>query len=132
MDKPSATALEQANEALKQGLIEHHEYPHLLSVRDGCIQRFEVAIDLSWKLMQRVLKEVFGLQQTDIRTKEDLFRESEKNGLIADAEEWIEHYEARNLTSHTYNADTANEVFELVPDLPVLVSDFLERLARVN
>jgi len=132
MSKPNAGALEQANEALKQGLSEYQDYPNLLSSRDGCIQRFEVAMDLSWKLMQRILKDVFGLQQTDIRTKEDLFRESEKNGLIADAEEWIEHYEARNLTSHTYNADTADEVFALVPRFPLLVHDFLERLTRVN
>ena len=46
--------------ALEQGLEEHAQYPQLLTVRDGVIQRFEVAVDISQKLMRRVLQRLIN------------------------------------------------------------------------
>lgn len=132
MPKPSSEVLEQAVKALEVGLDEHRDYPYLLTVRDGVIQRFEVAMDLAWKLMQRTLKEVYGVDSATIRAKSDIFREAEKNGLIADAEVWINHYEARNQTSHIYDAKQAEGVFEEVPRFLPDVRDFLKRLSRVD
>src|SRR6218665_787040 len=51
-------ALKLSIAALEQGLEEHAQYPQLLTVRDGVIQRFEVAVDISQKLIRRVLQEV--------------------------------------------------------------------------
>lgn len=53
----SFEALELAVAAVKQGLQEHEQYPALLTIRDGVIRRFEIAMDLAWKLMQRALRE---------------------------------------------------------------------------
>ncbi|MGH8526437.1 MAG: HI0074 family nucleotidyltransferase substrate-binding subunit, partial [Gammaproteobacteria bacterium] len=102
--------------------------PALLSVRDGVIQRFEIAMDVSWKLMQRALREIYGVAEENVRTKKDIFREAAGNGLIADTEAWLEHYDARNQTAHLYDAKVAQEVFARVPDFLPDARDLIVRL----
>jgi len=81
MTRLSVEALELAVAAVEQGLQEHEQYSALLSVRDGVIQRFEIAMDVSWKLMQRALREIYGVAEENLRTKKDIFREAASNGL---------------------------------------------------
>ncbi len=104
--------LDRAVAQLEKGLAQAGAAPDDDLARDGVIQRFEYTIDLSWKLLQRYLKQVAQIDDTVIRTKKDLFREAARLGLIADVGTWIENYEARNETSHTYNARVAKRVFE--------------------
>ena len=40
----------------------------------------------------------------------DASREAFKVGLIEEGEDWMNMIKARNLTSHTYNANVANEI----------------------
>jgi nucleotidyltransferase substrate binding protein (TIGR01987 family) len=100
--------------------------------RDGVIQRFEYSMDLAWKLLQRYLKVVAQVDEATIRTKKDLFREAARLKLVANAEAWIGHYEARNDASHTYNPETAKLVFEragmFLPD----AKELLESLRRAT
>lgn len=112
-DKLSFESLELAIAALEQGLREHEQYPQLLTVRDGVIQRFEIAMAISRQLMIRVLKEVFSLEEASAR--KDTLREAAKLGLIVDAEAWLEQLKARNRTSHTYDAETAEQIFSAHP-----------------
>jgi len=126
MSELSFNALELAIAALEQGLIEHEQYPQLLTVRDGVIQRFEIAMDVSRQLMVRVLKDVFQLEE--INARKDTLREAAKWGLIADAEAWIGHLEARNRTSHTYDSVIANQVFAHIPSFLPDAHDLLQRL----
>lgn len=126
MSELSTDALELAVSALEQGLLEHEQYPHLLTVRDGVIQRFEIAMDVSRQLLVRVLKEVFGLEEAG--AKKDTFREAAKLGLIADAEAWLGHLAARNRTSHTYDSAIANQVFAHIPSFLPDAHDLLNRL----
>ncbi|MEO5334932.1 MAG: nucleotidyltransferase substrate binding protein, partial [Magnetococcus sp. YQC-5] len=118
-------------EAIEKGLLEYEQHPDLLSCRDGVIQRFEVAMDLSWKLLQRVLKERFSLQIDLLRTKKDLFREAATYKLIIDTECWLDHYDSRNDTSHVYDEDVANDVFEHISEFLPDVRDLLIRLKNV-
>ncbi len=127
-DKLSFKALELAIAALEQGLSEHEQYPHLLTVRDGVIQRFEIAMDVSRQLMIRVLKDVFLLEEANAR--KDTIREAAKFGLIADAEAWMSHLAARNRTSHTYDSVIAEQVFAHIPSFLPDARDLLERLRR--
>ncbi|MBF0177995.1 MAG: nucleotidyltransferase substrate binding protein [Magnetococcales bacterium] len=120
--------LASAIAALEEGLREYKMYP-LLTMRDGVIQRFEVAMDLSWKLLQRTLKS-FNINMEQMRTKNDLFRMAAEYRLIADAERWIEHYAARNQTSHRYDGSAANEVFAHVSEFLPDAYDLLARLKR--
>ena len=77
-------------------------------VRDATIQRFEYTFELSWKLIKRFLE---SHQNTIEPSIKNIFREAGKLGLIDSVEDWFGYLNARNLTSHTYNETTAEEVF---------------------
>ena len=109
-----------------QGLKEYAEYPQLLTVRDGVIQRFETVMDVSRQLMIRVLKDVFFLDAAS--AQKDTIREAAKYGLIADAEAWMGHLAARNRTSHTYDSEIAKQVFAHIPSFLPDAKDLLQRL----
>jgi len=54
-------------------------------------------------------------------------REAFNRGLVADGQVWMDMIEKRNLTSHTYNQDVANQVVSAVrakyhPAFPALVA----------
>ena len=125
-DELSFDALEKAIAVLEEGLLEHAQYPQLLTVRDGVIQRFEVAVDVSQKLMKRVLLDVFRIDAA--RVQKNTAREAASMGLIADAEAWIGHITARNETSHTYDSAKANQVFQTIPGFLPDARDLLARL----
>lgn len=128
MSQLSVNALELALSALEQGLQENQQYPFLLTTRDGVIQRFEIAMDVSRQLTLRVLREVFGMEEAVAR--KDTFREAAKLGLVADAEAWIGHVNARNRTSHTYDSEIATQVFAHIPSFVPDARDLLQRLKK--
>ncbi len=128
MSEISLDALKLTIAALEQGLNEHDQYPQLLTLRDGVIQRFEIAMDVSRQLMVRVLKEVFFIEEANAR--KDTFREAAKYGLIADVESWLEHLAARNRTSHTYDSAIADQVFAHIPSFLPDARDLYRRLQR--
>ena len=104
--------LEKAIEQLKYGINQSKVDPDNDLLRDGVIQRFEYTMDLSWKMIQRYLKHIAQVEESAIRTKKDLFREAGRLGLISNVEAWFGYYEARNETSHTYDPQIAESVFE--------------------
>ncbi|MEO5362940.1 MAG: nucleotidyltransferase substrate binding protein [Magnetococcus sp. DMHC-8] len=124
MSRLSVEALELAVSTLEEGLREYAEHP-VLTMRDGVIQRFEIAMDLSWKLLQRTLKDILTINPGLIRTKENMFRVAAEYELIMNTERWLGHYEARNQTSHIDDANLAVQVFDRIasflPDVRELV-----------
>ncbi|MHB8422952.1 MAG: nucleotidyltransferase substrate binding protein [Leptospirales bacterium] len=104
--------LEKAIEQLKSGINQSQSDPDNELLRDGVIQRFEYTMDLSWKTIQRYLKHIAQVDESAIRTKKDLFREAARLRIITNVEAWFGYYEARNETSHTYDPQIAQSVFE--------------------
>lgn len=94
--------------------------------RDGAIQRFEYTFELAWKMMQRVLKQ----QGVEAGSPKQVFRAALKIGLIDDLDQWFSFLEKRNLTVHTYNEDTADEVFEASRVFIPIVKETLKRLKK--
>lgn len=85
-----------------------------VTIRAGVIQNFEVAYEQSWKFIQRWIRENATPEEaTHPRTRKDLFRLAAKYELIAAPEPWFEYGDARNLTSHTYDEERADEVFTI-------------------
>jgi nucleotidyltransferase substrate binding protein (TIGR01987 family) len=82
------------------------------AIRAGGIQNFEFTYELCWKFMRRWLGINVGSTYVDGVTRRELFRLSAENRLISDVEQWMEYHDARNETAHTYNDDTADDVFE--------------------
>jgi nucleotidyltransferase substrate binding protein (TIGR01987 family) len=121
------SALKLAITRLEKGLQEFDLHKENELMRDGVIQRFEYTMDLAWKMMQRYSK-LIQLDESVIRSKNDLFREMARIRLIESAEAWIGHYAARNETSHDYDFEKAAAVFERVkiffPDVKALLESF--------
>jgi len=109
--KLDTTAFEKAIASLERGISRAQGSPNDEELRDAVIQRFEYTMDLSWKLIQRALRNA-DVQESALRTKRDLFREGAIMGWIVDPTTWFEYYDARNKTSHTYNAEVAQDVFQ--------------------
>ena len=112
MSSMNLDPLEKAIGQLKSGIQQSKVDPDNELLRDGVIQRFEYTMDLSWKMIQRYLKHIAQVEESAIRTKKDLFREAGRLGLITNVEAWFGYYEARNETSHTYDPQIAESVFE--------------------
>ena len=82
------------------------------AVRAGVIQNFEVAYEQCFKMMKRWLAENIGRTYVDGATRRELFRLAAESRLITDVERWMDYHLGRNQTSHTYDEDTAQRVFE--------------------
>lgn len=128
MSRLSVEALEKTLARLEEGFADAARYPDVLTVRDGVIQRFEIAMDLSWKLMQRALKEIYQVDEGVLLSKKDIFRQAAKYRLLDDTEAWLGHYDARNTTSHIYDSEAAARVFERARDFLGDAKVSLERL----
>lgn len=79
---------------------------------DATIQRFEFTFELAWKLMKAVL-EYEGIEATSPRSS---IREAWKQHLIGDAEKWLDMQVKRNLSSHTYNEETAQDIYRHIKE----------------
>ena len=75
--------------------------------QQGLIQSFEFTHELSWKLLKDFL-EYQGV--SGIIGSRDAVRNAYNQSLISNADVWMEMIESRNLTSHTYNDETAKEI----------------------
>lgn len=75
--------------------------------RDSAIQRFEFTIELAWKCIQKFLRG----QEIICRSPKECLKEAFKFGLVEDDAKWIEMFEDRNLTVHTYDEKTAEKVY---------------------
>lgn len=81
------------------------------AVRAGVIQNFEFTYELCWKFMMRWLEVNLGSAYVEGVARRQLFRLSAEHKLINDVNRWMEYHDARNQTSHTYDDNTAEDVF---------------------
>lgn len=81
-------------------------------IRAGVIQNFEVTYELAWKLMARWLNTYIGTGIADGITRRQLFRLAAESHLIHDVDQWMQHHEARNTTSHIYDEEKAAWVYQ--------------------
>ena len=69
----------------------------------GLIRFFEMAFELSWKL----LKDYLNAEGFLVKSPREAFKQAFQVELIASGNLWMEALDDRNLTSHTYNEQTA-------------------------
>ncbi len=97
----------------------------------GVIQVFEYNHELAWNVLKDYL-EYQGI--TGIIGSKGTTREAFKTGLIESGEIWMDMIKSRNLSTHTYNEDTAQKLIEVIPiyyqeflKLQVIMNGFLEK-----
>ena len=92
--------------------------------RELCIERFEVALEQSGKLLRKTLRPWFASNRAaDRLTFRDLFRHAAKHGLIDmdAAERWLNYRDSLNGSGEPDGADPA--VVAAVERLPAFVAD---------
>jgi len=79
--------------------------------QQGLIQGFEYTHELAWK----TLKDFLEHRGTEaLYGSKDVTRQAFRLGLIEDGDIWMDMIRDRNLTSHTYNEETAQEIVEAI------------------
>jgi len=76
--------------------------------KQGMIQGFEFTFELAWNVMKDYLEEQ-GI--TDIIGSKNAIRHAFNKGLVDDGEIWMNMVRDRNLASHIYDDETAEELF---------------------
>ena len=75
--------------------------------QQGLIQGFEFTHEFAWNVLKDYLEEQGFVQ---IIGSKNATRLAFKNGLISDGAAWMDMIKARNLSSHTYNIETAESI----------------------
>jgi len=77
----------------------------------GLIKAFEYTYELSWKTLQDLLKDK---GYTDVVGPKPVIEQSFQDGYIVDGKGWMRMHVSRNLTSHTYDEETAEEIVKSI------------------
>ena len=98
-------------------------------IADACVKRFEYTVETSWKMMKKYLKLEYGKEDKEL-TMNNIFRLMEGYGFIKSWEDWRNYYDRRNDTSHEYNQEKAQEIFNWIDELVNDSSFLYEQLAK--
>jgi nucleotidyltransferase substrate binding protein (TIGR01987 family) len=97
--------------------------------RAGIIQFFEMAFELSWKL----LKDYLEAEGYVIKSPRQAIKQAIQANVINNSHQWVDALQDRNLTVHTYHEETAIEVEDNImefylPMLKELYDDFKSKV----
>lgn len=131
--KLDITSLEKATNSLEKA-IKEYERTDSEYVRDSCIQRFEYTYELSWKTIKRFLEEtVPNPADIDLMSFQELIREANEKGLLlTDWETWKLYRMYRGTTSHAYDEDKANEIYNELPGFLNEIQYLIKQLKKTN
>ena len=101
---------QKALAALKEA-VSDFDKTTLLSVRDGAIQRFEFTAELAWKTVREYLIDE-GI--AEINTPKSVMKAAFAANLVDDEDSWIQVLNDRNATSHIYDEDAADKIFDRI------------------
>lgn len=73
----------------------------------GLIKAFEYTYELSWKTLQDLLKEK---GYNDILGPKPVIEQCFQDGYITKGKEWLRMHNSRNLTTHSSDKETADEI----------------------
>jgi nucleotidyltransferase substrate binding protein (TIGR01987 family) len=96
--------------------------------RDCTVKRFEIAYSLAFAAIRRGLLETRPPSKVDPLSYADLIREAGRDGLLQNQDRWFEYRDRRNETSHNYDVDSANSVYNGAEDFINDARFLVERL----
>ena len=103
-------------------------------MRAGAIQAFEFTYGLSVGMIKRYLEQVSANPaEIDELSFQDLIRRSGQQGLVrSELDAWMRYRANRGTTSHTYNEERAERVFQGIPEFLEEVRHLLRELQARN
>lgn len=101
--------------------------PYSIIVRDAAIQRFEYSFEISWKLIKEFLKQQEGII---CNSPKSCFRDAFRMKLLSEEEAItaLEMTDDRNLTSHTYHEELAEEIYGKIGGYYNLMENIYKRI----
>ena len=112
--KKALNQLKEAIDLMSQRALSNLE-------KQGVVQAFEFTHELSWNMMKDFLE---SKGNTEIYGSKDATRQAFKYGLVIDGDVWMSMIKSRNLTSHTYEQKTVDEIVEQISQ--EYISAFIE------
>ena len=117
-------ALSNLDEAVK--LSEERELTKLEKL--GLIQSFEYTYELAWNTIRDFYR---SKGEGDIQGSRDAFRLAFERGLIEDGQVFMNMIKSRQLSSHTYNEETADDIYQdIVNHYFCAFQELVERLQQ--
>jgi nucleotidyltransferase substrate binding protein (TIGR01987 family) len=105
--------LNNALKRLREAVKEYRQADASDVIRDGVIQRFEFTYELSWKATKEYLESI-GI--VDKNSPKAVIKEAYVQKLIKNEENWLLMLNDRNMTSHVYREEMAEEIAERIAD----------------
>jgi len=84
----------------------------------GCLKYFEFCFELAWKSIKEAAA---GEGLPECLSPKSCLKQAFAMGWITDEKAWLSMLEARNLMSHTYQAEQALQVYK---NLPLYLEEF--------
>ncbi len=105
-----------------------------LQLRSSVIHAFEFTYELAVNMIKRYLERASpNPAQIDEMDFPEIMREAFRTGLVrSELDVWKEYRKRRGTTSHTYDEDKAQMVFEGAPDFLIEARYLLGRLEKRN
>ena len=89
--------------------------------KDGVIQRFEFTMEVLWKALRAILL----YQGIECYSPRSCIKEAFKANIIDDDEIILDMLEDRNISSHVYDEERSNQIFERIKNVYL---DYLRNL----
>ena len=91
--------------------------------RTGVLGQFSLTFELAWKAVQEVLR-AHGVEQAATGSPREILQLGYRYGFLDDPNLWQLMLKKRNISTHVYNEDEADEALLLIRDsfLPALAA----------
>lgn len=117
---PLESAIGQLEKSLKYATspMANEDSDLFEQLRNSVIQCFEFTYELSHKMLKRYLEETAASpDEIDLSTFQNLVRSGNEKGLLrSDWSQWRAYRQARTDSSHTYDENKAEAVYQIAPD----------------
>ncbi|MCH5193594.1 MAG: nucleotidyltransferase substrate binding protein [Oscillospiraceae bacterium] len=97
--------------------------------RMGVIGQFNLTFELAWKALQAVLR-AHGAEGAETGSPKEILQLGYKLGFVDDPEVWLLMLKRRNIGTHLYNEDEADETVLLIRDSFIPAFTVLEKTLR--
>ncbi|WNE41609.1 MAG: hypothetical protein AM1032_000349 [Mycoplasmataceae bacterium] len=92
------------------------------------VQAFEVSYELSWKILQKVLRKY----SIDVRFSKEVFLKAADIRLIDNPKIWFEFLEKRNYTVRSYEEEILNDLVKIAPIFVKELKSLIENLKKFD
>lgn len=96
--------------------------------RSGLIQTFEFTFELAWKTLQDLL---ISRGYQGLNGPRPVIEQCFQDGIIEDGENWLKMLLSRNLSTHSYNEKTAEELLQIIKNIYYpLITQLMNKLRQ--